>query len=151
MSDHKVWMRKALELATSALEKKEVPVGSVIINSENKVIGIGVNRVRSSLDPTAHAEILAIRDACNRIRDFRLTGSTIYSTLEPCAMCAGAIVQARIKKVVIGARDHRFGAAGSCLNLLENQFSNHQCEVLFNILGDECSLLLKNFFIDLRL
>ncbi len=138
-------MRHALMLAHDAQEVGEIPVGALVVRS-GEILGKGSNRVITDLDPSAHAEVVAIRDAASRSGNFRLTGSVLYVTLEPCVMCAGAILQARIEKVVFAAWDERFGAAGSQLNLLESPFLNHQCQVHSGVLQEEAGMLLKNFF-----
>ncbi|NKB64725.1 MAG: tRNA-specific adenosine deaminase [Gammaproteobacteria bacterium] len=147
-SDYKIqqeFMRHALMLAHDAQEVGEIPVGALVVRS-GEILGKGSNRVITDLDPSAHAEVVAIRDAASRSGNFRLTGSVLYVTLEPCVMCAGAILQARIEKVVFAAWDERFGAAGSQLNLLESPFLNHQCQVHSGVLQEEAGMLLKNFF-----
>ncbi len=138
-------MRHALMLAHDAQEVGEIPVRALVVRS-GEILGKGSNRVITDLDPSAHAEVVAIRDAASRSGNFRLTGSVLYVTLEPCVMCAGAILQARIEKVVFAAWDERFGAAGSQLNLLESPFLNHQCQVHSGVLQEEAGMLLKNFF-----
>ncbi|NKB78193.1 MAG: tRNA-specific adenosine deaminase [Gammaproteobacteria bacterium] len=139
------FMRRALELASDARKMDEVPVGALVVN-DGAVIGEGHNRVISDLDPSAHAEVVAIRDAASNVGNFRLANSVLYVTMEPCIMCAGAILQARIEKVVFAAWDIRFGAGGSRLNLLESQFLNHQCKVHSGVLEKEAKVLLQSFF-----
>jgi tRNA(adenine34) deaminase len=138
-------MREALHQAEMALVVDEVPVGAVVV-FDNQVIGSGHNCPVSSNDPTAHAEILALRDACNKVGNYRLPGGTLYTTLEPCLMCAGAILQARLGRVVFGVRDEKTGAVGSTANLLQSPLVNHQCEVKAGVLGDESTRLLQEFF-----
>lgn len=139
------WMRRALELAARAEAEGEVPVGAlVVLNGE--IIGEGWNRPIRSHDPTAHAEIVALRAAAAKLGNYRLTGATLYVTLEPCPMCAGAIVHARIARVVFGAADPLAGAAGSVFNLLESSALNHRVQVERGVLAEECSARLKTFF-----
>lgn len=140
-----VWMRRALELAQRAEELGEVPVGAVVV-ADGEVIGEGWNQPISAHDPTAHAEIVALRAAAQRVRNYRLTGATLYVTLEPCAMCAGAIVQARIARVVFGAPDPKAGAGGSVFNLLAHERLNHRAEVAGGVLEAACAGLLQAFF-----
>ena len=139
------WMHRALALAKHAEQQNEVPVGAVIV-MDGKVIGEGSNAPILNSDATAHAEVQAIRAACTQQNNYRLPDSTLYVTLEPCSMCAGAIVHARIARVVIAAPEPRAGAAGSVLNVLNNDKLNHRCEVEFGLCGDESSSLLKAFF-----
>jgi tRNA(adenine34) deaminase len=139
------WMRRALELADKAQIDGEVPVGAVIVK-DGQVIGEGWNHPIASHDPTAHAEIGAIRAAGAALKNYRLTGSTLYVTLEPCPMCAGAIVHARIARVVYGAPDPRVGAAGSVYNLLQSETLNHRAEISGGVLAEECAEMLRGFF-----
>lgn len=143
------YMEIALNLAIEAFQKDEVPVGAVILQN-GRIIGKGSNSSISLNDPTAHAEILAIRDAASSIGNYRLPDTTIYVTLEPCAMCAGAIIWSRIERVVIGARDTKAGAAGSVLSIIPNQKLNHRPEVIFGIEEQKCSEILSRFFIEKR-
>lgn len=138
-------MSKAMELAKQAEQAGEVPVGAVIVQ-DDRVIAEGWNRPVSSFDPTAHAEILAMRQAGEKLRNYRLTDTVLYVTLEPCAMCAGAIIHARIRRVVFGAPDPGTGAAGSVLNILNDDRLNHRPEVKGGILVDQCGELLQAFF-----
>ncbi len=138
-------MRRALELARRAEELGEVPVGAVVV-ADGEVIGEGWNQPISANDPTAHAEIVALRAAAQRVRNYRLTGAALYVTLEPCAMCAGAIVHARIARVVFGAPDPKAGAGGSVFNLLANERLNHRAEVAGGVLEAVCADLLQAFF-----
>jgi tRNA(adenine34) deaminase len=148
LADHR-WMQMALELARKARRCGEVPVGAVIVK-DGEMIGRGSNQPISGADPTAHAEIIAIRSACNALGNYRIPGTTLYVSLEPCPMCAGAIVQARIQRVVFAAPDPRAGAAGTIFNLLDNPSLNHRCEVVSGPLEGEASALLKNFFRERR-
>tara|TARA_B100001123_G_scaffold74720_1_gene84365 strand:- start:1059 stop:1520 length:462 start_codon:yes stop_codon:yes gene_type:complete len=142
-------MRHALAQANRAAEHDEVPVGAVVI-LEDKIVGEGHNRPLGAHDPTAHAEIVALRDAASRLQNYRLGGTTLYVTLEPCLMCAGAIIQARVERVVFGAFDEKAGAVGSTANLLQSPLANHQCQVTAGVLGNECAGLLELFFARLR-
>ncbi len=139
------WMYLALEQAKQAESEGEVPVGAVVVINE-KIIGEGRNQSLGCHDPSAHAEIMAIRQAGKTLSNYRLPGSTLYVTLEPCMMCAGAILHARIERVVFGARDEKTGAVGSIANLLENPLANHRCRVTAGILPEQSLLLLANFF-----
>ena len=143
-------MHHAIQLAKSAQLLGEVPVGAVVV-LDNNVIGEGHNRSICDNDPTAHAEIVALRAAASRMKNYRLPGAELYVTIEPCAMCAGAIVQARIQTVIFGAFDSKTGAAGSVLNILEEQKLNHRCTVVAGILERDCSRLIKSFFHSRRL
>lgn len=146
----KKYMRAALGQAKKALLLGEVPIGCVIVY-EGKIIARGYNRRNTDKNTLAHAEITAIRRASKKIGDWRLEGCTLYVTLEPCQMCSGAIVQARIPQVVIGCMNPKAGCAGSILNLLEMPEFNHQVQVTRGILEEECSAILKQFFRDLRI
>lgn len=143
------FMHRALLEAKKAYLKGEVPVGAVI-TLDGQVIARAHNRREELQDPTAHAEILAIREAAAKLRSWRLVGATIYVTLEPCPMCAGALVLARIGRLVYGAADPKSGAAGSVMNLVNHEVLNHRISVTSGILEDECSALLKQFFSELR-
>ena len=139
------WMRRALELATRAEAEGEVPVGALVVMN-GEIVGEGWNRPIGSHDPSAHAEIVALRAAAARLKNYRVTGATLYVTLEPCPMCAGAIVQARIQRVVFGAVDPLAGAAGSVFNILESTALNHRVQLERGVLADECGARLKAFF-----
>ncbi|MGB4274562.1 MAG: tRNA adenosine(34) deaminase TadA [Bacillota bacterium] len=143
------FMHRALLEAKKAYLKGEVPVGAVI-TLDGQVIARAHNRREELQDPTAHAEILAIREAAAKLRSWRLVGATIYVTLEPCPMCAGALVLARIGRLVYGAADPKSGGAGSVMNLVNHEVLNHRVSVTSGILEDECSALLKQFFSELR-
>ena len=143
--EHERWLALALEEARTAAAYGDVPVGAVIVH-DGTVIGRGQNRVERWRDPTAHAEILAIREACSVAGYERLTGAALYVTLEPCAMCAGAIVLARLKNLVFGAADPKTGACGSLRNIVQDTRLNHQAQVTGGVLADACSDLLKDFF-----
>jgi tRNA(adenine34) deaminase len=139
------FMRKALKLAEEAYDAGEVPVGAVIVH-ESRVIGRGYNQRQTLSDPTAHAEIIAITAAAAEVGDWRLEGTTLYVTLEPCVMCAGAIVLARIDRVVYGAKDPKAGAVESLYQILNDTRLNHQPQVLGGVLAEECGSFLVEFF-----
>ncbi len=139
------WMRRALELAARAEAEGEVPVGALVVRDE-QVLGEGWNRPVALRDPTAHAEILALRNAAQKIGDYRLGGATLYVTLEPCPMCAAASMHARIARLVFGAWDPRQGAAGSVFNLVTAQAMNHRVDAFGGVLSEECGALLRRFF-----
>ncbi|KJF25622.1 adenosine deaminase [Clostridium aceticum] len=142
-------MRLALEEAKKAYDKGEVPIGAVVVR-KGEVIATGYNLRETLKESIAHAEIIAIKEACKKAGGWRLTESTIYVTIEPCPMCAGAILQSRIDRVVIGAMDPKAGACGSIVNLLDNKAFNHQSEVVIGVLKEECSSIMKTFFKTLR-
>lgn len=146
--DHEKYMRMALELAAQAEGDGDVPVGCVIVK-DGQVIGRGRNRREERGDATAHAEVEAIRDACARTGSWRLTDCTLYVTLEPCPMCAGGILSARIPELYYGAKDAGFGACGSILNLFEEDFRHHP-KIVGHILEEECAQLLQDFFAQVR-
>lgn len=139
------WMSRALELAQRAADAGEVPVGAVLVRGD-EVIGEGWNQPIGARDPTAHAEVLALRAAAARVDNYRLVDSTLYATLEPCPMCAGALVHARVARVVFGAVDPRAGAAGTVFDLLRSAALNHRAEVVGGVLAEECAALLRSFF-----
>jgi tRNA(adenine34) deaminase len=138
-------MRTALELARTAEQHGEVPVGAVVVK-DGQLLAEGWNQPIGSNDPTAHAELVAIRAAAQKIANYRLLDTTLYVTLEPCVMCAGAIVHARIARIVFGAPDPKTGSAGSVFNILNSNRLNHQVELTGGVLQDDCSKLLKSFF-----
>lgn len=138
-------MRAALAIAAEAGRYGEVPVGAVVVQGD-EIVGRGGNRPIGGVDPTAHAEIVALREAANRLGNYRLPGCHLYVTLEPCAMCAGAIMHARLDRVVFGARDSKTGAAGSVIDLFAERRLNHHTKVCGGILADECGALLSRFF-----
>ena len=140
-----LWMTEALALALGAGGEGDVPVGAVIVRGDD-IIGRGANRTERDQDPTAHAEILAIREAAGALGSWRLEGCTLFVTLEPCAMCAGAIVLARLTRVVFGAWDEKAGMAGSVGDLLRHPRLNHRPEVMGGVRADECGAPLKAFF-----
>ncbi len=143
------YMKAAIGQARKAINLGEVPIGCVIVY-EDKIIGRGYNRRNTDKSVLCHAEITAIKKACKKIGDWRLEECTLYVTLEPCQMCAGAIVQSRIPRVVMGAMNPKAGCAGSVLNILENPEFNHQVEVTKGVLAEDCSAILKEFLTDLR-
>lgn len=149
MDQHEKYMKMAIREAKKAYDLGEVPIGCVVVY-ENKVIGRGYNRRTSDKNSLSHAELTAIKKASKKMGDWRLEDCTLYVTLEPCQMCSGAIVQARIKEVVIGCMNPKAGCAGSILNLLQMPEFNHQAEITRGVLEEECSGLLKQFFKELR-
>ncbi|HRY16278.1 MAG: tRNA adenosine(34) deaminase TadA [Candidatus Competibacteraceae bacterium] len=141
----RAWMNRALELARDAAAAGEVPVGAVLVR-DGECLGEGWNQSIGACDPTAHAEIMAMRSAAMRIGNYRLVNSTLYVTLEPCPMCAGAMIHARIARLVFGAADPRAGAAGTVCNLLQTDFLNHRVDSMGSVLGGECGTVLREFF-----
>lgn len=139
-------MRAAIELALEAGRAGEVPVGALIVSADGRVVGSGFNQPILRHDPTSHAEVMALRDAAARLENYRLPGCTLYVTLEPCAMCAGAIMHARIGRVVFGARDPKTGVAGSVIDLFGEARLNHHARVEGGLLAEECGGLLSAFF-----
>ncbi len=144
------FMRIAIAEALAARELGEVPIGACLVDAAGNVIAKGGNRTITNTDPTAHAEILVLREAAAAVGNYRLTNTTMYSTLEPCAMCAGALVNARISRLVFGAYDVRFGAAGSVFDICSDPRLNHRMETVQNVLADECLSLLQDFFRERR-
>ncbi|GHH79817.1 tRNA-specific adenosine deaminase [Promicromonospora soli] len=140
------WMGVALGEARRALDTGDVPVGALVLDEAGRVIGVGRNEREATGDPTAHAEVLAMRAAAAARGEWRLTGCTLVVTLEPCAMCAGALVQARVRRLVLGAWDPKAGATGSVWDLVRDQRALHEVEVLGGIREDECGALLREFF-----
>ncbi|WP_432662201.1 tRNA adenosine(34) deaminase TadA [Wukongibacter baidiensis] len=143
------YMKEALKEADKAFKLGEVPIGAVIVRN-NEIIARGYNLRESAKDPTAHAEILAIKRASEALGGWRLTNCDLYVTIEPCPMCAGAIVMARIDRVFIGSMDPKGGAVGSLYNIVNDERLNHRAEVIYNVLSDECSNIMKEFFRNLR-
>ncbi len=139
------FMRQALEEARRAAEASEVPVGAVV-TLDGRVIASAANRTMTDGDPTAHAEMVALRAAAKTLGNYRLAGSTLYVTLEPCAMCAGALVHARVARLVYGCDDPKVGAVNWCLRVLEHPMLNHRVEVTSGVLADEAAALLRDFF-----
>jgi len=148
-SVHEHWMREAILLAKEAEKIGEVPIGAIIVQGD-KIIGRGYNLREQTMDPTAHAEMIAIRDASQHLDAWRLLECRLYVTLEPCPMCAGAIVQSRVPQVIYGTTDPKAGCAGTLMNLLQEPRFNHRTEVISDVLQEECSQLLTNFFRRLR-
>ena len=142
---HDTYMREALALALQAEAAGEAPVGAVVV-AGGEIVGRGRNSSISECDPTAHAEVLALRDASRKLGNYRLEGATLYVTLEPCVMCAGALVTARIRTLVFGARDLRFGGVRSKFRLADSDLLNHRVEVIEGVMAVECVAVLKKFF-----
>lgn len=147
--DHESYMQEALALAKAAAEAGEVPVGCVIVTADGEIIGRGANRRESAASATAHAEIIAIEQACKARGTWRLEGCSLYVTLEPCPMCAGAIINARIPKLFYGAKEANFGSCGSVINLFMERYG-HEPQIIGGILEDECAEVLKAFFRNIR-
>jgi tRNA(adenine34) deaminase len=143
------FMNRALELARAAADAGEVPVGAVIVK-DGRIIAEGWNRPIGTCDPSAHAEMIALRAAGTALHTYRLTDTTLYVTLEPCPMCAGAMVHARVRRLVFGATDPRAGAAGTVLNIVQHPALNHRLECTGGLLADECAALLRGFFVARR-
>ena len=139
------WMRQALAAARAAQERGEVPVGTCVVR-ENQLVAVAGNRTRADCDPTAHAEIVALREAASKLGNYRLTGVDVYSTIEPCAMCAGALIQARVRRLIYGAPDERAGAVTSRFRICDTDFLNHRIEISSGVLEDECRALMQEFF-----
>ncbi|OKP04000.1 hypothetical protein Xedl_01521 [Xenorhabdus eapokensis] len=139
------WMHRAIDLAMQAQAKGEIPVGAVLV-ADNKVIAEGFNHPITDHDPTAHAEIIALRLGGKQLQNYRLLNTTLYVTLEPCVMCAGAMVHSRIQRLVYGASDMKTGAAGSWIDILRHPGMNHQIEITGGVLAKECSTMLSAFF-----
>ena len=140
------FLRRAIDLAREAEGRGEVPIGAVIVGADGEILAEASNETIERHDPTAHAEILAIRRAGERIENYRLTGATVYSTIEPCAMCAGALVNARVARLVYGAPDERFGAVRSKFRLCDSEEMNHRIEIAEGVLETECRKLMQDFF-----
>lgn len=145
MHPNEHWLSYALRLAHDAEQNNEVPVGAVLVK-DNEVIAAGWNQPISANDPTAHAEIMALRNGAQQLDNYRLINTTLYVTLEPCAMCVGAMIQARIKRLVFGAYDVRAGAVASVFQLLDEQRLNHSIAWQGGVMADECAAILKSFF-----
>lgn len=149
MNQDELFMKAAIIEAKKALKLQEVPIGAVVVHN-NQIIGRGFNTREMQQKSTGHAEMMAIEEACKNIGSWRLEETTLYVTLEPCPMCAGAIMLSRIQKVVYGAGDPKGGCAGTILNILQEPRFNHQCEILEGVLADECSTMLTDFFRSIR-
>jgi tRNA(adenine34) deaminase len=145
------WMREAIRAAEKASERGEVPVGACLVDSQGEILAVAGNLTITETDPTAHAEILVLREAARKIGNYRLTDTTVYTTIEPCAMCAGALVNARIKRLVFGATDERFGAVETIFRICNNSSLNHQIEIASGVLKEECKQLMQDFFRQRRL
>jgi len=145
LQDHERWMREALRAAQEARARDEVPVGSCII-SAGELVAVAGNRTRTDCDPTAHAEIIALREAAVRIGNYRLAEAIVYSTIEPCAMCAGALIQARVPLLVYGATDEKAGAVESHFQICNSPRLNHRVQVVKGVLEPECRELMQEFF-----
>ena len=139
------WMQRALAAAGDAFSRGEVPVGTCIVSGD-QLIAVAGNRTRTDCDPTAHAEIVALREAARKVGNFRLSGSVVYSTIEPCAMCAGALIQARVSRLVYGAYDERAGAVVSRFQVCDTDFLNHRLALTAGVLEEECRALMQEFF-----
>jgi tRNA(adenine34) deaminase len=139
------WMRQAVAAAREAQANGEVPIGTCIV-SENKLAAVSGNRTRTDCDPTAHAEIVTLREAARKLGNYRLTGVDVYSTIEPCAMCAGALIQARVRRLIYGAPDDRAGAVVSRFRICDTGFLNHRIEIVSGVLEAECRALMQEFF-----
>jgi tRNA(adenine34) deaminase len=148
-SDDRRFLRQALDLAREAAQSQEVPVGAIVV-LDGLVIGRGRNSPVSSNDPSAHAEMLALREGARRVGNYRLEGATLYVTLEPCPMCAGLLVHARIRRLVFGARDLRFGGVRSKFRIADSDLLNHRVEIVEGVLAAECLELLQQFFAERR-
>ena len=144
------WMREALRAAREAARAGEVPVGACVVSPDGELLAVAGNRTRADCDPTAHAEVLALREAARRVGNYRLTGAVVYSTIEPCAMCAGALVQARVARLVYGARDEKAGAAESVFRVCDASSLNHRMELSAGVLEADCRALLLEFCGDKR-
>lgn len=149
MTEDEKWMAIALELAKEAMEEEEVPVGAVIVQN-GTIIGRGRNQKEKGKNPLYHAEIMAIEEACKALGGWRLIGSTMYVTLEPCPMCAGAIISARLPRLVIGADDPKMGGCGSVVNICQNEGFNHEVDITRGVLAEDSTELLQTFFQGLR-
>jgi tRNA(adenine34) deaminase len=143
------WMQQALAAAREAQQRGEVPIGTCVV-SDDKLLAVAGNRTRTDCDPTAHAEIVALREAAQTLGNYRLTAVDVYSTIEPCAMCAGALIQARVRRLIYGAPDERAGAVVSRFRICDTDFLNHRIEIRSGVLEDECRTLMQEFFLNLR-
>ena len=140
------WMREAVGAAREAARRGEVPVGACVVSASGELLALAGNRTRADCDPTAHAEVLALREAARKVGNYRLTGAVLYSTIEPCAMCAGALVQARVGRLVYGARDEKAGAVESVFRVCDASSLNHRMELTPGVLEPECRALVQEFF-----
>lgn len=146
MDTDEAWMWRAIHVAREAEKLNEVPVGAVLVDANGKILAATSNRTIKDNDPTAHAEILALRLAALRVGNYRLAGTTMYSTIEPCAMCAGALVNARVSRLVFGAHDERFGAVETHFRICDSPELNHRMEITSGVLAEKCRSLMQNFF-----
>lgn len=146
MPDHETYMKMALDYAETARDHDEVPIGAVLVAKTGEVLSSAFNQPISRSDPTAHAEILALREGARKISNYRLLNTTLYVTIEPCLMCMGAIIHARIKTVVFGAQDPKWGAAGSLYNFADNNRLNHRPEIVSGVCETSCRQLMQSFF-----
>jgi tRNA(adenine34) deaminase len=140
------WMWRAIHLAREAEKRGEVPIGAILVGEDNKILAAASNQTIKDSDPTAHAEIIALRTAGMRTGNYRLTNTTMYSTIEPCVMCAGALVNARVKRLVYGAADERFGAVETHFHICDSPVLNHRIELTKGVLADSCRRLMQDFF-----
>src|SRR2546423_1538918 len=145
MKTHEHWTREALRAARDALARDEVPIGACVVIGE-EMVAVAGNRTRTDCDPTAHAEIVALREAASKLGKYRLTAVDVYSTIEPCAMCAGALIQARVRRLIYGAADERAGAVVSRFGICDTEFLNHRIQVSSGVLEAECRALMQEFF-----
>ena len=142
---HEIWMQEALVAAREAESRQEVPIGACIVIA-GELVAVAGNRTRTDCDPTAHAEIIALREAAQQVGNYRLADATVYSTIEPCAMCAGALIQARVPLLVYGARDEKAGAVDSHFGICNSEQLNHRVQVVRGVLESECRELMQEFF-----
>ena len=146
ISNDEFWMRRAIEAAREAEALDEVPIGACLIDINGELLAAAGNQTRTDCDPTAHAEIIILREAAKKIGNYRLTDATLYTTIEPCAMCAGALIQARIARLVFGAHDERFGAVETHFRICDSSSLNHRMEIMSGVLADDCKQLMQDFF-----
>jgi tRNA(adenine34) deaminase len=147
---HDAWMKIALQEAVKAKEKQEIPIGAVLVAENDELLSAAHNQTIASRDPTAHAEILALRRAADKVDNYRLLNTTLYVTVEPCPMCMGAVIHARVARIVFGTRDPKWGAAGSLYDFAADRRLNHQPQVVEGVLENECKQLMQDFFRDKR-
>jgi tRNA(adenine34) deaminase len=146
-----LWMEKAIEAAEIARNLDEIPIGACLIDKNGELLAIAGNRTITNCDPTAHAEILVLREAAAKIGNYRLTETAVYTTIEPCAMCAGALVNARVERLIFGAYDERFGAVESIFRLCDTNSLNHRIEITSGVLAEDCRKLMQEFFKEKRI
>jgi tRNA(adenine34) deaminase len=144
-NEHERWMRESIRAARDAQTRDEVPIGTCVVVGD-ELLSVAGNRTRTDCDPTAHAEILALREAARKVGNYRLAGAVVYSTIEPCAMCAGALIQARVRLLVYGATDEKAGAVESHFHICDANQLNHRVEVIKGVLESECRELMREFF-----